>query len=115
VGGDAGRRITQQQEEAMPTIDEAIASQAVATHSAGEFISDLQARVLAHAWHGGQGTALYSLTSTGAIRPDVFSELRDELTEPRRPGEEAELVALLAYCEHHDERGPVDGWAALRR
>lgn len=37
------------------------------SEASGEPISDLTARVVASAWHGGQGSALYAFASTGAI------------------------------------------------
>lgn len=41
-------------------------------------ITDLEARKLASEWHGGQRTALYALTSTGAILNGVnFDPIED--------------------------------------
>lgn len=102
------------------SIDAAIISQAVSTHRHGDTISDLQARVIANAWHGGQSSALYSLTSTGAITDATLAELYEELRfiDARGPvdGGEAdyELTALLDYAKTYGPRGPVDGWSELR-
>jgi hypothetical protein len=79
-------------------------------------MSDTHARVTAMAWHGGQGSALYSFGSSGAIPAD-----RDGLfMEIARAGREADsrasidaLTALDRYIESTPPREPQDGWAGL--
>ncbi|MEV3856095.1 hypothetical protein AB0J38_17440 [Streptomyces sp. NPDC050095] len=86
-----------------------------------EIISDLDARKIASEWHGGQATALYSLTSCGAILPGLVGEIDRELwfclldgdvTDDDRDGAR-QLGKLRDYAQHHGERGPVDGWSEL--
>jgi hypothetical protein len=80
-------------------------------------ISHGQARRLASEWHGGQWSALYSLSSTGAI--DVEAADREIMAsldlQPEGTDDERDLDALLAYVHSHGPRGPVadDGWTTL--
>ena len=91
--------------------DTTIISEAVTDWQQGHPITDLQARVIASAWHGGQASALYSLASCGAIRGDLESEIVSVIVET---GDETEeLAALGAYVGRAGERGPVDGWSDL--
>ncbi|MFD9813958.1 hypothetical protein [Streptomyces sp. NPDC059080] len=86
-----------------------------------EIISDLDARRIASEWHGGQATALYSLTSCGAILPGLGGEIDRELrflldggamTQDERDGV-AELNRLKRYAQCHGERGARDEWTEL--
>ena len=92
-------------------------------------ISDLRARQIASEWHGGGGTALYALSSTGAIlswearthcEEDstmnlAVSEISQELRELQQAtySERRALTALLAYVERNGIRGPVAEWSDL--
>jgi hypothetical protein len=74
-----------------------------------------QARRIASEWHDGQGSALYSFVSTGAIALDaldgeIVANLDRQLDDST---EQRELDALLAYVHSNGERGPVAGWADL--
>jgi hypothetical protein len=88
--------------------DERIISEAVVAHVTGHEITDLQARVIASAWHDGQGSDLYRLTSTGAITGDLIDELTNQ------PGMDAdELLALRDYVQTYGPRGPQPAWSKL--
>jgi hypothetical protein len=106
-------------------VDETIIAEAVAQWRQGHPITDLQARVIASSWHGGQTSALYSFASCGNTRNDPYSDECTELVweittaarnvgattqEDQRP---AELHALDAYVSRVGPRGPVDGWSRL--
>jgi hypothetical protein len=88
--------------------DEKIIEAGVVAWCARRDVTDLQAKVIANAWHGGQSSALYSFTSTGAIRDDAEGEI---LSLQRTLDDE--LCALLWYVRHYGPRGPVDGWDDL--
>lgn len=100
---------------------------AARAHIEGEEISDLQARVIANAWHGGMWSAFYSFTSTGAILEgdtdhhgrDFRTELSDAivtaaLSTDTNESDMAALHGLRAYAEKHGPRGPQHGWANLK-
>jgi hypothetical protein len=88
-------------------------------------ITDLDARRIASEWHGGGGSALYAFASTGAIDTAYWSHsITDEIWRCLRNDVESrsleeqipalrDLTALLAYVDHHAERGPVAGWGKL--
>jgi hypothetical protein len=86
-------------------------------------LTDLEARKIACSWHGGQGSALYALCSTGAIDGarddhDVRDEISRCLMQRYRPSEYTkELNDLFDYVEHYiiqsGVRGPVEGWGDL--
>jgi hypothetical protein len=93
-------------------------------------ITDLEARKIASDWHGGQGTALYALSSTGAIDSahyshDVSAEIKANIAMVSRcrstqgyrdaytQEDHENLMALLAYALGYGERNPVDGWSKL--
>lgn len=97
---------------AVRVTDDEIMADAVRQSQAGAAISDLQARVIASQWHGGQISALYSLASCGAIRDDLADEIQHELAYNR--GEAPELYVLLKYVRFNGVRGPVDAWSSLR-
>lgn len=101
----------------------------LSTHSMiclDKLLSDLDARRLASAWHGGQGTALYAFASTGAIdtaRPD--HDLDAELCICLAPAsadlvrtipgqsERTSVQLLRLYSRHHGPRGPQAHWHEL--
>lgn len=94
--------------------DEDIVQAAVHEWQQGHPISDGQARVIANQWHGGQVTALCTLSTTGAIRlDDVRGEIEAEMARLTDLPEREEIEALLGYVERHGERGPVEGWSRL--
>ena len=83
-------------------------------------ISDAWARRTAAEWHGGQGSALYLLASSGATHDprhgwdDVLAAIAAaadgrQLTAAAR----RDLADLAAYVTGVGPRGPQDGWAAL--
>lgn len=87
-------------------------------------ITDTEARKIASEWHGGQGTALYAFSSTGAIntaREDhqLLHEIEDCISSlsiergAESPPELDDLFALRIYVGHTGNRGPVDGWGKL--
>ncbi len=94
--------------------DADIVRQAVADFHDHGRISNGQARVIASQWHGGQASALYSLTSCGAINVTKLTrEIEANLHRRNDQSMIGELAALLGYVHHHGERGPVEGWSKL--
>jgi len=87
--------------------DEKIIAEAIHHYQIGNTITDLQARVIASAWHNGHYSDLYALTSTGTIRKDFDPGLGDNRLE------NPEILALMNYVHTHGPRGPVDGWSDL--
>jgi hypothetical protein len=77
-------------------------------------LTDLEARKIADAWHGGQASPLYALTSTGALVKGVHAEISDCALLTDDPDGWDELGMLLTYVKAHYPRGPVDGWSDLR-
>ena len=86
-------------------------------------ISDLEARKIASEWHSGQTSALYALSSTGAIldHVDTANELTDlAREESNRPTDQrndpasfTNLINLRTYVRRHGNRGPQDHWSNL--
>lgn len=85
-------------------------------------ITDTEARRIASEWHGGGGTALYALSSTGAIDPERRkAELADAYCQtPKSEGRNRQdIINLNTYCvvtcivADIETRGPVDGWSTL--
>ena len=74
-------------------------------------ITDRQAQRIADQWHNGQESALYALSSSGAIpnieliRYEIDIELRDGTDEDRSALEE-----LAEYVNAHGPRPAVPGW-----
>jgi hypothetical protein len=95
------------------SIDQAIIEAGLADHRAGAGLSALQAKVIANAWHGGQSSALYAFTSTGAILPTADDEIAAQLHHTTNAQNRAELEALAFYVRDHGERGKVHGWSDL--
>lgn len=77
-------------------------------------MSDTHARITAMAWHSGQGSALYSFGSTGAI-PVNASALLGEIAQARSEADSRAsidaLEFLAAYVDLTLSRGPQPGWA----
>jgi hypothetical protein len=101
--------------------DTDIINTAVQDWQQGHPISNGQARVIAAAWHGGQWSALYSFSSTGAVLEnesdphgrDIVAELSREIDALTDAPEREELEALLAYVENVGRRGSQNGWDRL--
>jgi antirestriction protein len=75
----------------------------------GTDIDDRTAARIASQLYDGQGSALYSLASTGNIAPDIHDELtRDYHDLPEQA--QAWTNWLGEYCLHRPEKGPVSGW-----
>jgi len=81
-------------------------------------IPDREVRKCAAEWHGGQGSALLALATSGAILEDCAREVRLDMAslvldtdENRR--QYARLASLLAYVEACGPRGPVLGWSEV--
>jgi len=87
--------------------DEKIIAEAIHHYQIGNTITDLQARVIANAWHDGQPGDMYALVSTGTIREDFYPGFGDNRLET------PEIAALMNYVHTHGPRGPVDGWSDL--
>ena len=82
-------------------------------------ITDAEAKRIASEWHGGGGTALYALASTGAIDTarwdhrlefDIISECR-RVVRSGKTEDAKELYSLWEYVAVNGPRGPVDGWS----
>lgn len=79
---------------------------------------DDEAREIASSWHGGGGSALYVLASTGAISDRTLHEIDIEIAPLReliRDGiyEQRDLDYLLSlrdYVVKSGNRGEVRGW-----
>lgn len=79
-----------------------------------QVISDLAARIIAAQFYDSQSTALYALSSTGAITDDCDIEIRTAAAHTTRSEEQRALQALTAYCTHRTDKGPQRHWPALR-
>ncbi|MHD0307521.1 hypothetical protein [Rhodococcus erythropolis] len=69
------------------------------SEQANSTINDACARMIASQWHGGASSALYSLTSTGAIDlPQVVAEINESWanadTDYNREHLEAEILSI---------------------
>jgi hypothetical protein len=74
-------------------------------------ISDGQARRIASEWHGGMGSALYSLASSGAVDYEwVMLEIRCELPNLEDETPRRELLALGKYVRSAGCRPAQAGW-----
>jgi hypothetical protein len=85
-----------------------------------KIISDLEAKVIAGSYHGGQNSAFYKLLSTGAI-DNTDGQLGRELEYAERVASNLPLTderkaiwSLKAYIKHHGTRGPQDHWKDIR-
>lgn len=81
-------------------------------------LTDAQARKIACEWHGGGGSALYALCSSGAIDytpvlHDIHAEIRECLQAATPEQSPSDLEALAAYCTEYGPSDPVEGWASL--
>jgi hypothetical protein len=84
-------------------------------------LTDAQARTIACSWHGGGGSALYAMCSTGAIdtarsdhdtRGEVVILLWSEDDE-MADDDYQKMQELEDYILLRGKRGPVPGWAKL--
>jgi len=72
-------------------------------------------RIVANSWHEGQGSAMYSFVSTGAIHTDIQFEIADCLAHAETDTQQLLLRALDSYCEEYGyECLPRKDWTALR-
>lgn len=78
-------------------------------------MTDIDARKAASSWHGGGGTSMYRLASTGAIDSvsGLVHETMSNVTFHTSNEDMQELLSLRNYITDHGPRGPVDGWADL--
>lgn len=74
-------------------------------------ISHLKARQISSDWHGGQGSAMYALSSAGTIAPHLVGEIDRTLGEATTKKETRRLTQLRRYAEKSGVRGPVRDWA----
>ena len=99
-----------------PTPDELLIDAAIAGAQAEEReIDDATARRIAAQLHGGQGSALYSLASTGSLEDErLRGELLDMYNRPTTgPQVKRWIDMLLTYRLHREHQGAVEGWAEL--
>jgi hypothetical protein len=91
--------------------------------SDAQIIRDKQAKEIACGWHGGGGSALYALCSTGAIADGAVDEIVEcmrfsqdsQRSSSRRVvieagRDEGRLGRLLFYVQTRGQRGPVERW-----
>jgi hypothetical protein len=81
-------------------------------------INDGQARRIASDWHGGQGSSLCSLATTGAIQLDLVREEIEDLLACAEMGEKRcellrELLALKKYVRAVGNCSAQPGWSHL--
>lgn len=74
---------------------------------------DLRARRLAADWHGGGGSAMYILCSTGAITEELADEINDCYPSAHDPEDFSDIEWLSLYVKERGTRGPIDGWNDL--
>jgi hypothetical protein len=78
-------------------------------------ITDAAARVIASQLHGGETSALYSLSSAGAIDEDglahELAHLKNDRDMPVEVGRW--LEALESYAMHRESTAPVEDWHKL--
>jgi hypothetical protein len=80
-----------------------------------EFTTDLEAKNIASEWHNGQWSALYALSSTGAILDGVSKEIADA-TYRANDTEAKELSKLMMYVSDRiiaNNKGTQDFWSDL--
>lgn len=67
--------------------------------------------MIASQWHGGQASALYNLTSTGAIDlPQVVAEINESWANADTDYNREHLEALGAYVMARESHDPIEGW-----
>ncbi len=77
-------------------------------------VDDATARcIAAQQLHGGQGSALYRLASTGSLEDGLLEAELRELYQSHNPRILEWASVLGTYALHREHRGPVDGWADL--
>lgn len=79
---------------------------------------DTRARKIASDWHGGGGSAVYALASTGAIdtaRDDhnLLDEINDCYPSAHDEDDFQDIEWLTLYVRKRGTRGPVAGWNDL--
>lgn len=80
----------------------------------GDAPTDLQAKVIASAYHGGQNTAMYAFASSGAILPGLYDEVYHDINlYGGRRGNIKNLWPLLSYIYGRLPRGPMGHWHTL--
>lgn len=89
------------------------------TTTATPELSETDARQIASEWHSGQGSALYSLASTGHIDHGAEREIERAMADARSVASSLEqgetddtraLSALLAYVQAHDPCRIAETW-----
>jgi hypothetical protein len=80
-------------------------------------IAHRTARRIASQWYDSQGSALYALSSSGALDPhrthDIEGEINHCISHEQCPHERFELTRLRDYVNHHKPRGPVPAWSKM--
>lgn len=80
-------------------------------------ISDAAARMIASQLHGGQASALYSFTSTGAVSMEVIEEVDREIRDESHSDEVREwadeLQQYLIRRHYTEQTDAVEGWSKL--
>jgi antirestriction protein len=108
-GGETTPGLALEQPETESWDERVIREGIEAAVSEGRPIDDRTARYIASQLHSGQGSALYSLASSGAIGSTVLDELDQDRTQ-QEPLVRRWLACLTVYCASRPERGPVAGW-----
>ncbi|MDQ7903064.1 antirestriction protein ArdA [Phytohabitans sp. ZYX-F-186] len=76
-------------------------------------VTDAVARAIAVQLHDGQGSALYSLASTGDLEHKHLDAELHELYQSRDPRVLEWASVLGTYALHREHKGPVEGWYQL--
>lgn len=102
--------------EVIITNEERIIIGAVNDFVDGKGISELQAKVIASQWHGGQASALYSFASTGAINDEAIRGELYQTLKDQKPFSQDDLAlqALTNFIISRGSRGPQSEWPLLR-
>lgn len=96
--------------------DQTIIDEAVSCHRFGVTINDLQAKVIANAYHSGMFSRFYMLASTGTINNEdgqLGRELEGAERIARIDNNVDEINALKSYIIAKGTRGPQDNWSNL--
>lgn len=73
-------------------------------------IKDTTAQRIASDWHGGQSSALYALSSSGAIIDGCADEITDNIAEAVAQTEKRRLSNLLTYVQANGPRDAQPNW-----
>lgn len=79
----------------------------------GREVTDAVARAIAAELHDGQGSALYSLASTGSLEHERLDGELHELYQSRDPRILEWASMLGTYALHREHKGAVGGWHEL--